>query len=343
MGLIVSLFVSCEEYYKPDMNPVPNMLVVESQLTNDQNRNFVRLSMTRNFYNTDPLEWITGARVEFIEVGGKTTRAVERNPGYYAFPVTPVTGKKYILRISYQRDVFESEVVVMPPMPSIDSLYTKHKIETSYRTDGYGVPMKIKTPGREICIDAPVSPELKYYRFSSKEVLQWIYYPPGLAPPWFGWVTISNNGVFNLAGPKEYSTSGKINVHPVFSLAYDGSQYLDSASMIPSGWIAIIDQYGITKESYDFHEKLNQQFSAEGSLFDPVLTQVYGNIHCKNDPTKVVLGFFELNSYRQSRYFLDIGSFEDSPGRVRKINKYFDIPDNGFKIDTIPDFWENNY
>ena len=177
MCIFLLLFVSCEEFYKPVLEEVPGTMVVESHLTNNPSQNFVRLSLTRNFYSTDAVVWVTGARVDLIETGGPTTRAKENGPGYYTFPILPVTGWRYKLRVSYQRDVYESDVVVMPPLPTIDSLYTQNKIQTEYKVDAFGIPQKIETPGREICIDAPITPKLKYYRFSSRKVLQWIYYP----------------------------------------------------------------------------------------------------------------------------------------------------------------------
>src|SRR5665648_45253 len=342
LALIAVLFVSCEEYYNPDMDVVSGLLVVESHLTNDTKQNFVKLSMTRDFYSTNEKEKVTGANVELVEVGGQSTNGVESSTGNFTFPGTPVPGKKYLLRITYQQNVFESEAVVMPPVPSIDTLYTKHHIEKTYRTDSYGALVSVETPGREIYIDAPISTELKYYRFSWTAILQWVYYPPIVLdsippytpPSWYGWVKKYDKGSFNLAGPKEFSVSDKVLNHPILSLAYDSQLYLDSVPQIPAGWIVILDQYGITKDSYDFHEKLNKQFSAEGSLFDPVLTQVYGNIHCTNDPSKIVLGFFDLNSYRQYRYFMILGSGDDKLVHQRRLNRYIDIPNSGYEIET---------
>jgi len=161
-------------------------------------------------------------------------------------------------------------------------------------------------------------------------------------PAYYGWISSYQSGLFNIAGPKEFSISDKVKSHPILFLGYDSRAYLDSSAQIPQGWIVIIDQYGIPKASYDFHEKLNKQLSAEGSLFDPVLTQVYGNIHCVTDSKKIVVGFFDLNSYRQYRYFLDIGINEKSNMVQRRLNRFLIIPDRGYVRGNTPEFWEKH-
>jgi len=345
MALIVLLFASCEEYYNPDLEIVPGLLVVESHVTSDIRQNFVKLSASRDFYSVTEPDKIIGAKVDLVEFGGQTIKGTESASGYFMFSKTPVPGKKYILRITYKNDLYESEQVIMPPIPYIDTLYTKHKVEMVYRTDAYGVPSQVESISREILIDAPISNQLEYYRFSYRAILQWIYEPPagdGPPPPmWYGWKSLYDKGNFNIAGPKEFSVSDEVRNHPILSLSYNGNQYLDSAALNPSGWILIIDQYGITKESYDFHEKLNKQFAAEGSLFDPVLTQVFGNMTCKTDPSKIVLGFFDLNSTRQYRYFMNLGQGKDEQVKQRRLNRYPDIPDSGALIGETPEFWEN--
>lgn len=347
MALFAVLFASCEEYYKPELEVVPGMLVVESHITNDPKQNFVRLSMTQDFYSTVQEEIIIGAKVDLIELGGQIMSGLENRAGYFTFPSTPVQGRQYKIQITYQNDIFVSELVVMPPIPAIDSLYTIHKIKKSFRTNSSGIPELFETPVREICIDAPITSQLGYYRFNTRAILQWIYSPaPSIGPPpppWYGWLSVYDRGLFNLAGPKVYSQSNKVRQHPVVSLDYNGKFYLDSSAQSPSGWILIIDEYGITKASYDFHEKLNQQFSAEGSLFEPVLTQIYGNIKCTTSPEKIVLGFFDLNSYRQYRYYLSLGTGPDNQVIQRRLNSYPEIPDRGYQIGTRPSFWETNY
>jgi hypothetical protein len=372
--LILLLFSACEEYYTPVLDEKPKVMVVDSHITNDLQYNFVRVSKTRNFYSTAAIEWVSGATVELVEDNFKIVKAREDAPGYYVFPSTPGFGRKYKLRITNSKDIYESDYEIMPPAPTIDSLYTQHKIEKAYRTNGYGVPELFESPGRQISIDAPITPELKYYRFNYRAIIQWKYTPKG---PWdstlvytpvdtlkratnaasgppptkidtsahitYGWISKTNTGLFNLAGPKEFSSSDKVMNHPIVLLKYDNSQYLDSVQQIPFNWIIILEQYGITKESFDFHENLNRQFSADGTLFDPVISQVYGNIKCISDPSKIVMGFFDLNSYKQYRYYLNLGSGNDNTVKLRRINHFYDIPDRGYKYNTPPIFWENNY
>lgn len=346
--LCVVLFSSCEEYYKPDLEVASPILVVESRMTNNPTNNFVKLTTTRDFYNTTETTEVTGAKVELIQVGGQTERGNESGTGYFTFQSTLISGKKYFIRITTSpKDIYESETVTMPPLPKIDSLYTDHKIVKTYLTDAFGVPTLVEAHEREVYIDAPLSSALEYYRFNYRGIIQWVYdFPPnpfGPSPPSiYGWKSIYNNGLFNIAGPKEFSSSDKITRHPVLSLKYDSRLYLDSLTQSPMGWIIILDEYGITKSSYDFHEKLNKQFSAEGSLFDPVLTQVYGNIHCKSDQSKIALGFFDLNSYRQYRYFLNFFPGAYDYAIQRRLNRHLNIPETGWIQGERPIFWESN-
>ncbi|HEY3370929.1 MAG TPA: DUF4249 family protein [Prolixibacteraceae bacterium] len=378
IGVVLSLviLVSCEEYYTPALEEVPRVMVVDSRITNDPLQNFLHISKARTFYSTSAVEWVSGALVELVQDNFHVVKAREDAPGDYVFPSTPVPGLRYKLRITYSKDIYESEYIVMPPIPAIDSLYTRDEIAKVYKTNAYNVPELFDKPGRQIYIDAPVTPELQYYRFNYRAVMQWVFNPmtaydsispviharnprqPVLKSAWtlpipigedtsnhilYGWVSRFDKGLFNLAGPKEFSASGGIAKHPIVLLAYNPAEYLDSITEEPRNWIFILDQYGIPKASYDFHEKLNRQFSSDGSLFDPVMTQVFGNVKCITDPEKIVLGFFDLTSHRQYRYYLNVGTGLDRTVILRPLDQFFDIPDRGFTRDEPPIFWETNY
>ena len=172
LALFVIILSSCEEYYKPAMDVVPSILIVDAHLSNDSQNSFVKLTMTNDFYNTAQAKLVTGANVKLIEEGNHLIEGYEQTTGFFIFADTLVPGKKYRIRITYKTDIYESYPVLMPPLPRIDSLYTKDKPVNGYQTDSYGVVTPIVTPSRDICIDAPITSALKYYRFSNRAILQ---------------------------------------------------------------------------------------------------------------------------------------------------------------------------
>lgn len=348
---LLMLLSSCEEYYTPHIDLIDGQLVVEAVITNDLSKSFVHLTKTSDFYNKQQAGDVIGASVELIENSSKVVMGTESGTGYFKFSKVPVIGKNYKLRIKYQNETYESEEMTMPPLPVVINAYSGDKVERYYRTDAFGVPQAFERQGREIYFDLPATNALSYYRFETRAIIEWIYYlpmtgppPPNLPPPpttIYGWHSYYFNSTFNIAGPKTFSQSNIIEKHPLLTLAYNAREYLQSDTLLMSGWILIIDLYGTTKGSFDFHGKLNSQFAADGSLFDPVQTQIYGNITCKTNPAKIVFGYFDLNSYQQNRYYTNLYIQKENI-KLRQIFRYPDIPEEGqiLSLGPSPDWWE---
>jgi len=341
-SFLVMLFSSCEERYTPAIDTVEGQLVVEALITNVQSWNFVHLTTTSSFYDNLPPAAVSGATVDLIQInGGVVIPGVESVSGYFYFNALPEIGKSYKLRISLNKDTYESEVVTMPTLPTITNFYTENVVKKKYVTDGYGVPVAYDVPGREIYTDLPVTNTLSYYRFNIRSIIEWVYNPPstmGPPPPSiYGWKSFYETSEFNIAGPKTFSQSGNIEKHPLLMLGYKPGDYLLTDTLAFHGWILIIDQFGTPKGSYEYHEKMNSQFAADGSLFDPIQTQIYGNITCKTDPSKIVFGYFDMNSYQQIRYYLNM-SVPNAPVTLRQIFRYPDIPGDG-RVTGFPPNW----
>jgi len=337
------LFSSCEEYYTPKIDVVEGQLVVEALITNDPTKNVVRLTKTSSFYSKQPLEGYPGARVLLVQIGGQSIEGKESITGNFNFTSVPVVGQSYKLQIIISTDTYESEVVNMPPIPSITEFYTGHIEKKEYSTNGYGVPIAFDFKGRELYVDAPSTAELSNYRFNTRAILEWSWYPMSLfgppPPPHYGWLSIYPTSDFNIAGQKKFSSTAQIVKHPLMTLPYNSKELYLLPDSIMNGWIMIIDQFGTSTGSYEYHEKLNSQFAADGSLFDPIQTQIYGNITCKTDPSKIAYGYFDLNSYRQYRYYLYF-SVPNGTVVLRQIFSYPNISDQGDQRFTPPDWWE---
>jgi hypothetical protein len=345
---LLILLASCEEYYTPKIDDISGHLVVDALITNDLSKNYVRLSTTRGFYDELAPSSVLDATVELVDKNGIRFMGTRSISGTYTFTTVPEIGNSYKLRIYYQNFAYESEMVTMPPMPEILNASLVEKVKKEYFSDIYGVVTPISFPGNNICIDAPVTDSLSYYRFSTRSILEWNYSPktPYINGHWaqqiFGWNSFYPTN-FNIAGPKTFSqASGKIEKHALVWLANESKYFLHTDTLASNGWILIVDQFGISKGSFNYHEKLNSQFAADGSLFDPIPDQIYGNIRCVSDSTKIVYGYFDLNSYRQYRYFLRM-YIKYNGDSLRQILKYPYIIDFG-RTDTGPPpdgWWEN--
>jgi hypothetical protein len=337
------LFAACEEYYTPKIDNLEGQLVVDALITNDITKNHVFLSKTLGFYNNRAPQAALNATVQLVDKEGITLIATESSPGSFFFKSVPVLGSSYKLRINYQNNIYESELVAMPSPPKIFKTYSGDKVKTTYKPDSYGAIMTINNPGRDIYIDAPATSTLTYYRFSTRSIIEWYYSPPTKfgppPPPIYGWESFIATDKFDIAGPKAFSQSDTIKKHQLVWLADDSKYYLFSDTLAPNGWIIIVDQFGTSKGSYEFHEKINRQFGADGALFDPIQTQIYGNIKCKTDLTKTVYGYFDLNSCRQYRYYVKSYSSQDI--NLRQILRYPYISNQGQTTIYPSEWWEN--
>jgi len=336
---LLLFLASCEKIYTPAIDTLSGQFVVDAKISNVLSKNDVHLTRTRSFYDRLPVLEVSGATVSLIEIGGKTLKATESSSGHYTFPSVPESGKQYFLRIVVSNNTYESRSVTMPPLPTITNLYTNHVVYTVNQNSGESTPRTYQREGREIDVDLPVTTALSYYRFNVRSLIEWTWskVPGSLFPNSYGWFSYQNNEKFHLVGPKDQTTNGKIIKHPMLLLDYSPLLYFhsDLRTLISHGWILFFEQYGISKESYDFHEQLNNQFAATGSLFDPVQTQIYGNILCKSNPSEIVYGFFDLYSYQEVRYFLKLPT-PPLELTLRPIYNYPEIPFDGEIKEELP-------
>ncbi|HEX6892095.1 MAG TPA: DUF4249 domain-containing protein, partial [Chryseolinea sp.] len=77
-----------------------------------------------------------------------------------------------------------------------------------------------------------------------------------------------------------------------------------------------VSQRTLTKEEYDFWLQLEKTTESLGGLFDPMPSQVTGNIRSTNNASSPVLGYFGGGSVSMERMFID---FVDMPQYVQSV------------------------
>ena len=343
--LILASIIACEEIYVPELENVDDLLVVEAILIADQTQNDIHLYKTLNFNsesNTYPA--VTKAKVKLIDDKGVSTILTEVNNGTYRFNGLLDKNRKYYLSIVSGNDAYISEVQTVPDIPDIDVVYAAYDTKTSTSGAVNSEEDVVTKPGFQVFADISDKEDLNHYRFYGRKIIEYydfydtVMYGEPMKMPIYGWRSYLPSGTFNIAAPPKYSAEKNIKKHRLEFFNQNYYEFVADTQYF-AGWIYIIDQYGISEKAYNYYSDLNSQLEASGKIFDPVYVQAQGNISCTNDPEKLVLGNFEIESHKEHRYILKYNRNSEKFS-LKKITQYYDIPGNGYIKDTPPVFWE---
>jgi hypothetical protein len=119
---LIILSTSCEKVILIDLNEADQKIVVDAIVSNDSIQNYVILSKSGGFYQSNDFEAISGATVTITDDGGIIYTLNESNPGYYSNP--DLIGQ---LKTTYNLEVItENETITgntyIPDTTHLDSL-----------------------------------------------------------------------------------------------------------------------------------------------------------------------------------------------------------------------------
>ncbi|MBO9571213.1 MAG: DUF4249 domain-containing protein [Chitinophagaceae bacterium] len=66
-----------------------------------------------------------------------------------------------------------------------------------------------------------------------------------------------------------------------------------------------IKQYGLTKEGYDFFYKMKKNTESLGTIFDPMPSEITGNVKCLTDTSEKIIGYIGASTITEKRAFID--------------------------------------
>lgn len=82
----------------------------------------------------------------------------------------------------------------------------------------------------------------------------------------------------------------------------------------------LVKQYALSKDGYEFFERVRKNTEQLGSIFDAQPSEVSGNVKCITDPSELVIGYIEFTNVETKRLFInneslnDWGYFQDGCG-----------------------------
>ena len=314
--LLIGFFnVSCTEVFIPDVNVEDEAIVVEGLITNGVGPFYVKLSKTVSFNdNMSDLKPVTGAVLIVKDTLNNLYFLFESTPGNYQLPSNfiPEIGNAYKLLIETKDgNKFESDYEKLLPPSKYDSIRSFY-VQDKFIDKNNNLRIVNGADMRVDLFENTADADKKLCRFKTDITIQYSFnYNLPDTTAWhyfcFGWESFNLNSTENLAPEKISSGSQYLKNHSLCFIPNSTSMYgfnmPDSASV---SFYLRINQYTLNNNSYKFYLDAKNQLSASGKIFDPVTSQLKGNIRCVNNSEKIVLGLFEVSSIEQSAYVLDI-------------------------------------
>lgn len=318
--IVVVVLYACQEIYVHDsLDTSENIPVIEGLIRNDQGPHTIRLYYARPFdeANYDP---ISGALVYVTDEAGTSYFFEETFTGTYVCPSERLIGSpgsRYTLHAEFSDGtIIQSEEQLMPDILNFERIYEKTETrEFQIRTIDNDFITKTKVgTATYIVIDNDI-PEKRYFRITSKYSVRvyslstnikykWIETEPGdsaefmiVSDTLFDCIFIYNNnaipvpGIIDPGAEQSENERTRISSFIPFDFAVTG----DYDTTLERGVTTHL--YSITREVYDYYNSVAEQLNAPSRLFDPIPTQLKGNLYCLSDPDQEILGLFEVSSY----------------------------------------------
>jgi hypothetical protein len=315
---ILLLLVACVDPYPIEDSIAPDMLVVEGVLSSQLKKHQIFLSRATalNSKQTLPEQW---ASVTIKDDNGSTISLTESAPGIYETPEFAASaGRSYTLHINtYTGKKYSSKEVPFTDGPGIGDVYAKY-------IDNPNGPGK----GIQVYVDSETNTTGSYYyRWNYIETYE-VHAPFPSNWIWTGgtnlefridgidtcFVTDTLRNIMLLT-TKDFAQT-KIEAFPLRFI--DDQQHI-----LRYKYSILVQQFSLSKDSYDYWENQRLLSEAQGSLSDLQPGSVKGNMFSVDDPDEEVIGYFDVGKVSEKRIFFSaITFYKDGMKMPRPFRNY---------------------
>lgn len=323
--LIGVLFTGCKDKYMPNLHlSTTGYLVVEGFINVGKGPTHIQLSRSTGldspYYHSE-----SGAQIEVQSENGASYPLAEQAGGQYSIDQLPVnSAQRYRLHIRTNNGKdFISDYTEIKITPLIDTV--------KWKAESDGVSIFVSTHDNQN--------KTIYYQWQFEETWKYTaYYQSNYK---------YENHILSLRSFDEFIfTCWKTDVSTNIAIASSAKLKSDVISDFPLTHIPYytseklaqeysiqVKQYALSKEWYEWKQKVKKNTEQLGSIFDAQPSETGGNIHCTTDPNEIAIGFIGCTTETDKRIFID-----NSELNVNITNKDIEF----CKLDTInyypPDF-----
>ncbi|MBC6988091.1 DUF4249 domain-containing protein [Hymenobacter sp. BT491] len=292
--LPVLLLASCIDRFEPKVAQKSVGYLVIDGAINAAGVSTIRLSRTQNLGNKTAPPAEIKANVFIEQEAGTRYPLAETAPGTYTSAVLTLSpDKRYRLfvRSSGQRE-YASDFVQAKITPAIDS-----------------VTWQISDKGLQFYVNAhDAANNTRYYRWDYEET--WDFNSAFRAQ-----IELRNNRLQLLTEDINHcwatARAPSIKLSSTVKLTQDVVTHYP-LTLLPSNstklqvkYSILVRQYALTAAEFAYWELLQKNTESLGTLFDPLPSQLVGNVHALSDASETVIGFVGVQSVTEQRLFID--------------------------------------
>lgn len=330
LAAMLLVVLSCVEPYNPPaIKELVDILVVDGFLNSTDSSAEVKLSKAVALSDQSGPQVETNATVFVEDENGNISYLIETAEGVYtAAKINVNPTLKYRLSITRSNEKkYVSDYIELKISPPIDSISWAPSIQTE---------------GLEIYANThDATSNSKYYQWTFVET--WEY-----TAGHYSSLKLKNGVVVpqeqNLYQCWISKPSSEILINSTTNLQEDAIRNFRLITL-PIGSSKLYRKYSLkvqqrvlTEEAYNFWLQLKKTTESLGSLFDPLPSQVVGNLKSISDDSEPVLGYFSGGHVSDKRIFITFG---DLPDELRKIFPQ-NCPVDTIDIELIPSYPDTN-
>jgi len=301
VGLIAILQYHCVEPFNPEIKEYENLLVVDGIITDESFSATIKLSRTYPYRSIYPNPE-SNAIVTIYDQKGHIITLTEVEPGKYqseeeAFEHSSESSYQLVIETS-EGEVYESDYQTMKNSPPIDSIICEYE-------------------GESLNESAFPDQKLKFYINSHDERNSTVYYRWEWIETWEFHAPIGSNNYITKNVCYDSSISKNIYISTTQALSNDVVNRFplytinNTTGKLGRRYSLLVRQYALSKELYNFWSNLEKLNENGGTLFDPIPSQVTGNVININNPDEPVLGFFQVCGVSEKRITIDRSQLPD--------------------------------
>ncbi len=293
--------IQCVTQFDPELTKDITKLVVDGLITDQPPPYQVRVTYSAPYTNDATIFGRSPAQAKISirdDQGGIEELRYTSN-GYFISSATGmrgVVGRKYFVSIILPDGrQYQSREELLKPTPKIDALRVEFlELTEIYLRGKFRISVETTDPaGSE-----------DFYRwswshFKTKNVCDFTYTFPDFAIIYWSccvpcWTVLRCEGCINIASDK--LINGR---------KFADQFLLDVPYTSVEPYFLVAQQQSLTKEAYNFWNKVRGQLNNSGGVFDTPPVLIQGNIYNVSNQDEQVLGYFGASSIRYMPYYVD--------------------------------------